>query len=112
MSGDFPGNYIYAVCPLCLYKRFKALNNYATGKERLVISPHMAEVYCLAFSPDGKKLAVGGKNRVVGLFDLSKGQHIAWLKGHTGSLKLLAFSSNGKTVTSWSEDGTVKLWDV
>ncbi len=37
---------------------------------------------------------------------------LATLKGHTGTVSSVAFSSDGKTLATGSVDNTVKLWDV
>jgi WD40 repeat protein len=37
---------------------------------------------------------------------------VAHLRGHTGPVRCLAFSSDGKTLATGGDDQTVKLWDV
>jgi WD40 repeat protein len=34
------------------------------------------------------------------------------LEGHTGAIKSIAFSPDGKLIASGSDDKTIKLWDV
>jgi WD40 repeat protein len=66
----------------------------------------------LAFSPDGKLLAVGRAQGEIQLLDAAIGQVTATLTGHTKTVWSVAFSPDGKTLASGSEDGTIRLWSV
>jgi hypothetical protein len=79
-------------------------------------------ILTVAFSPDGRALATGGRGDVhesVGeakLWDVATGRLIAVLKGHRRPVTCLAFSPDGTTlVTAGGGDngpGEVKLWDL
>jgi WD40 repeat protein len=65
----------------------------------------------LAFSPDGKRLAAGGENNLVKIWDVRTGKVLQTLSGHRGDIDTVAFSHDGRWIASGSEDSTVKVWD-
>ena len=65
----------------------------------------------LTFSPDDTVLLAGLRNGGIELFDMTTGERITTLKGHTATVEMLVFSSDGKTLVSTGQDGTILLWD-
>jgi hypothetical protein len=72
------------------------------------------EILCLALSADGKKLACGGCDRLIHVWDLNGGQAklVQKIENHADWVLGLAFSPDGKYLLSASRDKTAKVWDL
>jgi hypothetical protein len=83
----------------------------AASKPQLVVETgHSSSVSSVAFSPDGKALASGG--REIKLWDVATGIELRTLIGHADYINSVAFSPDGKSLAGASDDGIIKLWDV
>ncbi len=67
----------------------------------------------MAISPDGTILASGGHDRepIIKLWDVTTGENIATLEGHTHGIYALSFSADGRVLASGSS-GAILLWDM
>uniref|UniRef100_T1JPG3 Uncharacterized protein n=1 Tax=Strigamia maritima TaxID=126957 RepID=T1JPG3_STRMM len=72
---------------------------------------HVNSMRCLAYSPNGLRLATGGDDSKVKLWDTVSGLCFKTFSEHTASITGLVFSKNGKFVVSSSLDGTVRAFD-
>jgi RNA polymerase sigma factor (sigma-70 family) len=85
-----------------------------TGKEvRRFESSGPMSLDVLAFSPDGKALAGAAfTGEEVRLWEVATGAERRRFTGHAGVVEGLAFSADGRTLASVSDDTTALLWDV
>ncbi|MHC4942509.1 MAG: protein kinase domain-containing protein [Planctomycetota bacterium] len=66
----------------------------------------------MAFSPDGKRLAIGQEQRTIRLLDAATLEDLEEFRRHTGLVSALDFSESGESITSASADGTICIWDL
>jgi glucose/arabinose dehydrogenase len=73
---------------------------------------HNSEVNSVAFSPDGRYLATGARDKTAKLWEVSTGGEIRTFTGHSSWVHSVAFSPDGKYLATGSLDNTAKLWEV
>nr|WP_317110658.1 hypothetical protein [Chroococcidiopsis sp. SAG 2025] len=66
----------------------------------------------VAFSPDSQTLASSSQDCTLKLWDVSTGECLKTLPGHTAWVWSVAWSRDNQTLASGSEDETIRLWDV
>ncbi|MGH9268926.1 MAG: WD40 repeat domain-containing protein, partial [Acidimicrobiales bacterium] len=65
-----------------------------------------------AWSPGGERLASGGWDGTVRVWDAASGAEVLALSGHRGGVLSVAWSPGGERLASGGWDGTVRVWDA
>lgn len=80
--------------------------------------PHAARLTALAFSPDGKRLLTAGRERyrinrgLLKLWEVAFPEELPVLLGHSGTVRAVAFHRDGNSLTTASDDGSVRIWST
>ena len=73
---------------------------------------HEKSINSVNFSPTGKYIVSGSRDRTIKIWDLTIGILIKTLEGHTDIVNSVKFSPDGSFIASGSRDKTIKIWDV
>jgi WD40 repeat protein len=69
-------------------------------------------VFTVAFSPDGKRLATGGADRAIRVYDVATGKQQLSIEDHADWVMDLAWLPDGSKIVSASRDKTAKVFDA
>ncbi|GCE21359.1 WD40 repeat domain-containing protein [Dictyobacter kobayashii] len=84
-----------------------------TGMTRLIYTYSVSDpVDALAWSPDGKEIAISGRATDVQVWNTHSSKLLLVYHGHSQDVDALAWSPNGKYIASGSWDNTVQIWDA
>jgi WD40 repeat protein len=75
-------------------------------------SGHRRGVNAMAFSLDSARLATGGDDQCVVVWNLANRRLAGVLRGHRRPVRGVAFSPDGSCLASCGDDGTVKVWQL
>jgi WD40 repeat protein len=77
------------------------------------------QVFAVVYSPDMTMFATGGwdgpnfdSESKIKIWDLKTGKLVATLKGHTNGVRCLAWTPDGKTLISGSNDYSIRTWNT
>jgi WD40 repeat protein len=73
---------------------------------------HAGAVNCVRFSPDGTRLASGGSDGMVRIWNAGNGREVLCFKAHLKGVTSISFSPRGRRLASGGGDGTVRIWDA
>lgn len=79
-----------------------------TSGKCLAVMPAGIGASCVAASPDGKRLAIGGKDSVIRECDAA-GKPLREIKGHRGYVRAVLYLPDGR-LASCADDGSIRLW--
>jgi WD40 repeat protein len=75
------------------------------------VSPNQSIGSSLAFDPSGNLLVVG-EDEHLRILDAHSGKLLYSVEGHTANITKIVFSSDGVSMFTASQDGTIRIWQV
>ena len=69
-------------------------------------------IYALAFSPDGARLATGSSDGMLRVWNVKSQELISTLTGHSAEIYAVLFSTDGNRIFSGGRDRVIRVWDA
>ncbi len=70
------------------------------------------EVYFVTFSPDGRFLLAGSRDKTLKLWEVKDGRKLRTFVGHEDWVNGVAFAPDARVAASGSDDTTIRIWDI
>ncbi len=94
------------------YTSLKAVSLYAVDGTHAADLPVGAMIeQALAWRPDGLRLAIGGSDPRIQIWDVPGNRKVAVLEGHAEPVSMLGFHPDGSLLVSASYDATHRMWE-
>lgn len=84
--------------------------NVETAQERTEL--RRSEITLARLSPDGRRMATAGEDRVLQIWDTATGAPVSQLVPYEYRMTAVAFSPDGRQVVTANGDGSVRIWDT
>jgi len=83
-----------------------------SGQKQAILPTHSSDLWWLAYSPDGSRLASSTYGALVRIWDPAAKQQLLELNDNQGSVSGMAFSPDGKMLVTCGTDRRLILWDA
>jgi len=83
-----------------------------SGEPQVWVKHLSADVYGVAFSPDGRIVATASQDRTVYLLDTQTGSIVRALRGHDDQVFSLDYSPDGRHIVSLDWSAKLAIWDL
>jgi WD40 repeat protein len=94
------------------FGEFKVFNVADGSLVRSFADAHADEVFGVAFSPDGTRIASCGADKYVKAFDLATGKLVRSYEGHTDHVLGVAWRADGMVLASCGADNVIRVWNA
>jgi WD40 repeat protein len=74
--------------------------------------PLPSTCWTAAFTPDSRRIASGGVDGVVRVWELTTGRECLALQGGAGSVNNVCFRPDGRELSAAGSAGKVRIWEI
>jgi len=92
------------------YRTFVQVYNTRTAKPLVDFHGHVREVLSIAYSPDGRWVASGGRDCTTRIWDVATGKEKHVFANNSGQIYDVAFNHDGSRVLARDGNGNISVW--